>query len=69
MVGLGLADVSDTSLLSQDSEFEKRGRGVTHHNVGGLDPPLSDMRGDKLRHSPLSKMDMEAAISLFLPLL
>lgn len=37
---------------------------MTYHHVGGLDTTLSDMRGDKLRHSPLSKMDMEAGISL-----
>jgi hypothetical protein len=39
-----------------------------YHDVGGLDTTLRDMRGDKLRHGPLSKMDMEAGISLFLHL-
>jgi hypothetical protein len=65
-VGLGLAAISEvrTSYPRRKREEEE-----AYHNVGGPDTTLSDMRGDKLRHSPLSEMDMEADISLFLPLL
>ena len=65
MVGLGLAAVSDVRASSSRTNREK---GETYHDVGGLDSTLCDMRSDKLRHSPLSKMDMEAGISLFIHL-
>jgi hypothetical protein len=63
-VGRGLAAVSAVRASSSSTDREK---GETYHDVGGLDSTLSDMGSNKLRHSPLSKMDMEAGISLFLP--
>jgi hypothetical protein len=64
VVGRGLAAVSDVLNLY----LLMRVLEEAYHDVGGLDSTLCDMGSNKLRHSPLSKMDMEAGISLFLHL-
>jgi hypothetical protein len=57
-VGLGLAAVSDVRASPRRTNRDKW---ETYHDIGSLDSTLSDVRGNKLRHSPLSKMDVETA--------
>jgi hypothetical protein len=35
----------------------------THHNVGRLDTPSANMRGNQLAHGSLPQMDMKAVLS------